>query len=104
MPVGAGRSAAFLVGCVLVGVYFASQAVYFVGTDEPDGFVTVFRGLPYELPAGMRPLLGELRLRRPRRVAGRARSATRLLDHKLRSQRDAQRPRAPLELGRARSQ
>ena len=44
--------ATFLVGCVLVGFYFASQTVYFVGTSR-DGFVTVFRGLPYELPAGL---------------------------------------------------
>jgi protein phosphatase len=36
---------------VLLGAYFASQTVYFVGTK--DGFVTVYRGLPYDLPAGI---------------------------------------------------
>jgi PPM family protein phosphatase len=37
---------------VLLGFWFASQAVYFVGTS-PDGFVSVYRGLPYELPLGL---------------------------------------------------
>ena len=35
-----------------LGGYIANQAVYFVGTDE-DGFVTMYRGLPYTLPAGI---------------------------------------------------
>jgi PPM family protein phosphatase len=42
----------FLVACVLLGAYYASQTVYFVGTSD-DGFVTVYRGLPYDLPAGL---------------------------------------------------
>jgi protein phosphatase len=32
--------------------YFASQSVYWLGTDE-QGFVTLYRGVPYELPAGL---------------------------------------------------
>jgi serine/threonine protein phosphatase PrpC len=35
-----------------LGFWFASQAVYFVGTS-PDGFVSVYRGLPYDLPLGL---------------------------------------------------
>src|SRR3954469_24562746 len=35
-----------------LGFWFASQTVYFVGTGG-DGFVTVYRGLPYDLPAGL---------------------------------------------------
>jgi PPM family protein phosphatase len=42
----------FLVACVVLGAYFASQTVYFVGASN-DGFVTVYRGLPYDLPAGL---------------------------------------------------
>jgi protein phosphatase len=42
----------FLVACVLLGAYYASQTVYFVGASD-DGFVTVYRGLPYDLPAGV---------------------------------------------------
>lgn len=42
----------FLIGCALTGGYFASQTVYFVGSYK--GLVTVYRGLPYELPFGLR--------------------------------------------------
>ncbi len=42
LPRGARRSAAYL----------ASQTVYFVGSDA-DGFVSIYRGVPYELPAGL---------------------------------------------------
>jgi protein phosphatase len=42
----------FLVACVVLGAYYASQTVYFVGAGN-DGFVTVYRGLPYNLPAGL---------------------------------------------------
>jgi serine/threonine protein phosphatase PrpC len=42
----------FLVACVVLAGYYASQTVYFVGTH--DGFVSVYRGLPYDLPAGLR--------------------------------------------------
>jgi protein phosphatase len=44
--------ALFLVACVLLGAYYASQTVYFVGVSN-DGFVSVYRGLPYNLPAGI---------------------------------------------------
>ena len=37
---------------VVSGAFLASQAVYFVGSDE-EGFVTVYQGVPYELPAGI---------------------------------------------------
>jgi len=42
----------FLLACVILGAYYASQTVYFVGANK-DGFVTVYRGLPYDLPAGV---------------------------------------------------
>jgi PPM family protein phosphatase len=50
VPVGA-ILVLFLAACVVLGAYFASQTVYFVGASA-DGFVTVYRGLPYDLPAG----------------------------------------------------
>ena len=34
------------------GAYSANQAVFFIGTND-DGFVTLYRGLPYTLPAGI---------------------------------------------------
>ena len=41
-----------LVVAIAAGGYLASQAVYFVGSDS-QGFVTVYQGVPYELPAGV---------------------------------------------------
>jgi len=39
----------FLVGG---GGYLATRQLYFIGTG-PQGIVTVYRGLPYDLPAGI---------------------------------------------------
>jgi PPM family protein phosphatase len=41
-----------LVGAIALGAWYASQTVYFVGASD-DGFVTVYRGLPYDGPAGL---------------------------------------------------
>ena len=41
-----------LLAVIASGAYLASQAVYFVGSDS-EGFVTVYQGVPYELPAGI---------------------------------------------------
>jgi protein phosphatase len=70
-----------------VGGYLATQAVYFLGTDD-DGFVTMYRGLPYELPLG-------IELYSPNYVSGVAADSLsptrrrRVLDHELRSRDDA---------------
>ena len=37
---------------LLVSSWIATRAVFFVGTDD-EGFVTVFNGVPYELPGGI---------------------------------------------------
>jgi len=81
-----------------IGAWTAVQAVYFVGATE-DGFVAVYRGLPYELPAG-------IELYRTNYVSGvpveevppGRREA--LLDHTLRSHDDASDLVRELELGR----
>jgi serine/threonine protein phosphatase PrpC len=40
---------------VISGMLLAMRAVYFIGTDPNDGrTLTVFRGLPYELPGGLK--------------------------------------------------
>ena len=44
--------AVVLLGALGVGFWIASQSVYFVSTT-PEGFVAVYRGLPYDLPAGL---------------------------------------------------
>ena len=88
---GASSSAASL-----VGFYFASQTVYFVGTT-PHGFVTVYRGLPYELPAAWTSTR-ELQSGVPAASLP-ARQRDTVTDHKLRSQGDAHGPRAPARAG-----
>jgi protein phosphatase len=40
----------FLLGA---GGYLATRQLYFIGTN-PQGIVTIYRGLPYDLPAGIR--------------------------------------------------
>src|SRR5579864_981644 len=53
-----GKAAAALVAVVVVlflvggGGYLASRQLYFIGTN-PQGIVTIYRGFPYELPAGL---------------------------------------------------
>jgi PPM family protein phosphatase len=91
--------ALMLAVAVLGGLWLASRAVYFVGTDPADGrTVTIFRGLPYDLPLGIH--LYE-------RFAGSgvtidmvapSRRAT-FTDHKLRSRDDAENLVNALERG-----
>ncbi|MEA2289946.1 MAG: family protein phosphatase, partial [Solirubrobacteraceae bacterium] len=51
VPTGMLLALFFMVAIALSG-WYASQTVYFVGAGS-DGFVTVYRGLPYDLPAGL---------------------------------------------------
>jgi hypothetical protein len=37
---------------LLVSTWVATRAVFFLGTDD-DGFVTVYQGVPYDLPGGV---------------------------------------------------
>jgi hypothetical protein len=82
---------------VLLGAYYASQTVYFVGASG-DGFVTVYRGLPYDLPAGVDlysvnyesgVAVDELTVAQRRTIT----------EHKLRSKNDAQDLVRQLETG-----
>ncbi len=83
---------------IAFGAYSANAAVYFVGTNE-EGFVTLYRGLPYSLPAG-------LDLFTVNYVSGvpiQTLPATRrkqLVDHTLRSHDDASDLVRELERGR----
>jgi protein phosphatase len=43
----------FVIGAVAVAALLAAQSVYFIGSDS-NGQVTVFNGLPYSLPGGVR--------------------------------------------------
>jgi protein phosphatase len=77
---------AVLLTLIVSGGLIASQTVYFVGTDD-DGFVTLYSGLPYELPG--------VDLFRTQFTSGvpveslSPRAKDTVSDHKLRSQGDA---------------
>ena len=82
---------------VATGGWIASQSVYFIGTDA-GGRITVYRGVPYDLPAG-------IALYQPNFVSGvtvadlAAAERGRLLDQRLRSHGDATDLVRRLELG-----
>jgi len=77
-----------VVGAVAVGAYVAARQVYFVGTDA-GGLVTVYRGLPYELPLGVDLYSSQYRSGVPATSIPQARR-DRVLDHQWRSQSDAE--------------
>jgi PPM family protein phosphatase len=76
-----------VLGLIAAGGYVAMQSVYFLGTNA-RGLVTMYRGLPYQLPAGIRLYnsyyvsgVGASTLSPERRSA--------LLDHKWLSEKEA---------------
>ena len=83
---------------VLTGLWMATRAVYFLGADD-SGTVTVYRGLPYELPFGLdlyeRYYASSVRLAQvPEQRRGT------FTDHQLRSKDDAENLVIELERGR----
>jgi protein phosphatase len=86
----------FLVACVLTGGYFASQTVYFVGSYK--GLVTVYRGLPYDLPGGIRMYTANYPSSVPVTEVDPALRG-RLFDHRIRSLGDANDLVSKLERG-----
>ena len=78
-----------LLALVLVGLYAGSRQVYFLGTDD-RGVVSVFRGLPYELPLGVDLYTHEYSSSVPAASIEDRRQRSRLLNHKLRSKDDAE--------------
>jgi protein phosphatase len=84
--------------CVLTGGWIASRAVYFVGTDQ-NGFVAMFRGLPYDGPLGLDLYERVYVSGVPAAEIPASRRAA-ILDHELRSRDDARDLVRQLELGR----
>jgi protein phosphatase len=87
-----------VVAIVAAGLWTASRAVYFLGVDD-TGTVTVYRGVPYELPLG-------IELYQPEYVSGvrlaqvpEERRST-FTDHQWRSEQDAKDLVSELERGR----
>jgi protein phosphatase len=87
---------------VALGAYFASQTVYFVGTSD-DGFVTVYRGMPYDLPAGVHLYGVNYESGVPLEALDSAQQKT-VRAHKLRAKDDAQDLVRQLETGELGSQ
>jgi protein phosphatase len=86
-----------IVALIAVGAWIGSRAVFFVGTNS-NGIVTVYRGLPFELPGGIHlyenyytsgVTASELPADRRKRILG----------HQLRSKSDASDLVRKLELG-----
>jgi len=90
--------AILLVAGVFAGLYALSRQVYFVGTNDA-GLVTVYRGLPYELPLGINLYEGDYTSGMPARAIPEQRRA-RVLDHEWRSRDDAVDLVRALERGR----
>ncbi|HYN91539.1 MAG TPA: hypothetical protein VER75_06435, partial [Thermoleophilaceae bacterium] len=87
-----------LVAAVLAGLYALSRQVYFVGTNDA-GLVTVYRGIPYELPFGVELYEEDYASGMPARAIPAQRRA-RVLDHEWRSRDDAVDLVRALERGR----
>jgi len=98
------RTAAALLATVIVlflfggGGWLATRQLYFIGTDS-QGFVTIYRGLPYDLVGGVRLYEVFYESGVPASTLA-ATERARLLNHDLRSQSDAQNLVNDLELGK----
>jgi protein phosphatase len=51
-PVAILATVMIVVGLIGAGGYLATRQLYFIGTNS-QGIVTIYRGLPYDLPAGI---------------------------------------------------
>jgi PPM family protein phosphatase len=76
-----------LLAAVLGGLYALSRQVYFIGTNDA-GLVTVYQGVPYELPLGINLYEQEYASGMPARAIP-AKRRDRVLDHEWRSREDA---------------
>jgi PPM family protein phosphatase len=86
-----------VLGIVVAGAWVASQSVYFIGTNS-RGLVTLYRGVPYELPGGVKLYTSDFVSGVSAASLAPMRRHT-LLDHSLRSENDAGSLMRSLELG-----
>jgi protein phosphatase len=85
---------------VAIAFWQATRAVYFLGADPARAdTVTVYRGLPYELPLGIRLYEPVLSSGVTLQSVPAARRKT-FTDHKLRSEKDAENLLRDLQMGR----
>ena len=89
---------AFVVLPIGLGVFAAIKAVYFIGADQ-RGYVTIYRGVPYELPLGIELYERNYTSAVPRTLVPSARREG-LLDQSMRSRNKAYELVRELEQGR----
>jgi PPM family protein phosphatase len=82
-----GLAALVVMAAVVAGLYALSRQVYFVGTNDA-GLVTLYRGVPYELPFGLELYEEQYASGIPARAIPASRRG-RVLDHDWRSRDDA---------------
>jgi serine/threonine protein phosphatase PrpC len=87
------------VAALVVGFYFGSRQFYFVGTNE-RGLVTLYRGVPYELPLGVELYGEEYVSTVPASSIHPAGRRDEIIDHRLREEGDAVDLMRQLEEGR----
>lgn len=90
---GARRLVAPLLGLLALalvagGLYLGARQVHFIGTDD-RGLVTLYQGLPYDLPLGVELYSEQYKSGVPIGSVAKARRR-RLLDHEFRSRGDAE--------------
>jgi protein phosphatase len=90
--------ALLLIGGLLGGLYALSRQVYFLGTNDA-GLVSLYRGVPYELPLGIELYSEEYPSGVPARAIPKRRRDA-VLDHEWRSRGDAVDLLRTLEQGR----
>jgi serine/threonine protein phosphatase PrpC len=86
-----------IVGLLATSAYLALQSVYFIATDQ-RGLVTMYNGLPYELPGGIKLYSSDYTSGVSASTLAPAHRQA-LLDHSLRSEGDAAELMRELELG-----
>jgi protein phosphatase len=89
-----------VLGLLASGAYLTLESVYFIGTNG-RGLVTLYRGVPYQLPGGIKLYSSEYVTGVAASALAPARRHT-LLDHTLRSESDAAGLLRSLELGQLR--
>jgi protein phosphatase len=87
------------VAALVVGFYFGSRQFYFVGTNE-RGLVTLYRGVPYELPLGVELYGEEYVSTVPASSIQPIGRREEIIDHRLREEGDAVDLMRQLEQGR----
>jgi protein phosphatase len=97
-PLAVAATVLIVLFLIIGGGYLATRELYFVGTNS-QGIVTIYRGLPYDLPAGIRLYETFYESGVPASLVPPDRRSS-VFNHHLRSQNDAIGLVRALELGR----